>query len=60
MIETGSATLTVTVTELADEEHRSRAITAGDGVSVSGTISVDDPSSSAARRRKRISEGWDD
>ena len=61
--ETSTHTLTVTVTEIDDGADRARAITAEDGSSVSGTISIPEdtpPPPPPRRRAKRQSEGWDD
>jgi hypothetical protein len=61
--ETEAHTLTVTVTEPMDGrvEHP-RAITAEDGLEVSGTISIpeDTPPPPPRRRARRQSDGWDD
>lgn len=63
--ETSDQTLTVTVTEPLDVA-RPRAITAEDGASVSGIITIPsdilepDPAPMAPRRAKRHSEGWDE
>jgi hypothetical protein len=60
--ETDAHTLTVTVTESLDGLADRRAITAEDGSSVSGTISIpeDTPPPPPRRRAKRQSDGWDD
>jgi hypothetical protein len=62
--ETSEQTLTVTVTE-PPEVARPRAITAEDGASVSGSITIPsdlepDPAPVPPRRAKRHSEGWDE
>jgi serine/threonine protein phosphatase PrpC len=65
VIETSEQTLTVTVTDPPDVV-RPRAITAEDGASVSGIISIPsdtldpDPAPVPPRRAKRHSEGWDE
>jgi hypothetical protein len=67
VIDTTEATVTLVLTEpnqmiLDDEPTRIRPITAADGVSVSGTISIPESEAApdAAQRTRRASEGWDD
>jgi hypothetical protein len=61
--ETSAHTLTLTVPEPVRDHPpmRTRAITAQDSASVSGTISIpDDSSPPPTRRAKRQSDGWDE
>jgi hypothetical protein len=61
--ETSAHTLTLTVPEPVRDHPpmRTRAITAQDAASVSGTISIpDDSSPPPTRRAKRQSDGWEE